>query len=64
MTPIKEGSTWGDGGSQRKFTVIRRIELDGNIWIHYRNEQGAEFSCYEESFIQRFRENTNEHRNH
>lgn len=64
MTPVKEGSIWGDGGSQRKFTVIRRLELDGNTWIHYRNDQGTEFSCYEESFKQRFRENTNEHRNH
>jgi hypothetical protein len=61
---VKEGSIWGDGSSQHRFTVIRRVEIEGNIWIHYRNEQGTEFSCYEQSFKQRFRENTNEYKPH
>jgi hypothetical protein len=61
---VKEGSIWGDGSSQQRFTVIRRVEIEGNIWIHYRNEQGTEFSCYEQSFKQRFRENTNEYKSY
>lgn len=58
---VKVGSNWGsDTGTI--FTVLHRIELDGKIWIHYRNQQGKEFSCYEEAFLIRFREHANEKR--
>jgi hypothetical protein len=36
--------------------------LDGNTWVHYRNQQGEEFSCFEEAFILRFREDANDKR--
>lgn len=58
---VREGSNW-DGGDGRVFTVIHRIELDGKVWVHYRNQNGDEFSCYEEAFLARFRENANEKR--
>ena len=62
MTPVKLGSVWVDTTAHRQFVVISRTEIDGNVWIHYRNNQGKEFSCYEESFKQRFRENANEYK--
>jgi hypothetical protein len=41
--------------------VIHVIELDDHIWIHYikdnaPEESTREYSCYEESFLSRFRE--------
>lgn len=55
MQTIKVGSNWS-GSDREVFTVIHRIELNGHIWIHYRNQQGQEFSCYEEAFLSRFQE--------
>jgi hypothetical protein len=55
---IKEGTRWS-GGDEKIFRVKKRIELDGNIWIHYileNKEDIKEFSCYEESFLSRFRQ--------
>jgi hypothetical protein len=34
--------------------------IDGHTWVHYRNQQAEEFSCYEEAFLLRFRENAND----
>lgn len=59
---IKQGSTWLDVAEHRTFVVINQVTIDDKIWVHYRNEYGTEFSCYEESFRQRFRENTNDYR--
>ena len=53
---IKEGSRW-DGG-EKIFVVIHLVEQDGHTWVHYREAKGPEpreYSCYLESFIQRFR---------
>ena len=58
---VKEGSNW-DGGNGKIFTVLHRVELEGKVWIHYRNQDGDEFSCYEDAFLIRFRENANEKR--
>ena len=58
---VKEGSNW-DGGNGKIFTVIHRIELEGKMWIHYRDQKGEEYSCYEEAFLARFRETVNEKR--
>lgn len=55
---IKLNSCWCDREG-KKFTVLQTAILNDNIWIQYRNEQGREFSCYEESFISRFTENLN-----
>jgi hypothetical protein len=56
---IKEGTCWtGLGG--KVFLVLKKIELDGHTWIHYRDyrhnieDQVREYSCYEESFLERF----------
>ncbi len=53
---VKEGTRWW-GADGKKFHVIHRIELEGNIWIHYISEDKEnpkEYSCYEESFLSRF----------
>ena len=61
MTTVKEGSLWG--GSDKKFRVISVTEVDGHTWVHYRDElkgfdqsDAKEYSCYIESFEQRFRQ--------
>jgi hypothetical protein len=54
----KDGSTWS-GTDGKKFRVLHTMELEGNIWVHYCSEgkePPQEFSCYVESFLQRFRE--------
>lgn len=61
MQIVSPSSNWYDGSGQT-FTVLHRVVLDGKTWIHYRNQQGQEFSCYEEAFLLRFRENANDKR--
>ena len=57
MTPIKEGTIWW-GSSGKRFVVINEVTTeDGQVWIYYRDELGnpaREYSCYKESFLQRF----------
>jgi len=58
---IKEGSIWES--VDKKFRVISVTEVEGNTWVHYREELGwkvptkdcKEYSCYLESFVARFR---------
>jgi hypothetical protein len=50
---VKPGSKW-TGSGREEFVVLSRVELDGNIWVHYRNNRGQEFSCYEDAFKSRF----------
>ncbi len=57
---IKEGTLWS--GGDKKFRVLGVVVAEGNTWVHYRDElkgfdqsQSREYSCYEESFVQRFR---------
>jgi len=57
---IKVGSKWV-GNENNIFRVIHVIELDDHTWIHYMKdnapeESTREYSCYEESFLSRFRE--------
>ena len=58
---VKEGSKWvSNSGSNDRFHVIHVIELQGHTWIHYIKENAPEdstreYSCYEESFLSRFR---------
>lgn len=57
---IKDGTIWE--GNDKKFVVLHTIELEGHTWVHYR-EHGVskpvleckEYSCYQESFVSRFR---------
>ena len=56
---IEEGTCWA-GSSGKVFLVLKRIELEGRVWIHYRDhlskeeDEVKEYSCYEESFLERF----------
>jgi hypothetical protein len=57
---IKVGSKWV-GNENNIFRVIHVIELDDHTWIHYIKDNAPEdlnreYSCYEESFLSRFRE--------
>ena len=58
---IKQGSRWWAG--DKKFVVLHVLEQDGHTWVHYRDELPAnrfstdgckEYSCFQESFLQRF----------
>lgn len=54
MAKIKIGSMWQ--GNEKKFKVIALKEQDNKTWVHYKNTQDQkEYSCYLESFLQRFR---------
>jgi hypothetical protein len=59
MKLVKEGSRWWSGG-EKKFLVLAVIERDGHTWVHYRDDhvqqENREYSCYLESFLQRFTE--------
>lgn len=57
---VKPGQIWID--SQRnEFTVLHVLSDEaGHVWIHYRDTQAQEYSCYEESFINRFNITVNE----
>jgi len=57
---VKVGSKWV-GNENNTFRVIQVIELEGHTWVHYIKENAPEelnreYSCYEESFLSRFRE--------
>jgi hypothetical protein len=55
---VKQGSKWwAENG--KTFQVINVIEVDNHTWVYYRdlkkvNEEYKEYSCYIESFLQRF----------
>jgi len=57
---IRQGSKW-EGNDRDIFRVIHVIEIDDHTWVHYIKENAPEdnnreYSCYEESFLSRFRE--------
>ena len=59
----KDGSKWtGTSGGSEVFHVLHTIEIEGHTWVHYIKEtkketnEAREYSCYVESFLQRFRE--------
>lgn len=53
MNIPKEGSRWAS--ITETFIVLHTIELNGHMWIHYRLESSdREYSCYVESFLERF----------
>jgi len=61
MQKVKQGSNWSNSTGVR-FTVLHTVVIDGHTWVHYRNQQAEEFSCYEEAFLLRFREDANDKR--
>jgi len=61
---VKVGSKWM-GNDNNRFRVIHVIELEGHTWIHYIKENALEdnnreYSCYEESFLSRYRQVPND----
>lgn len=59
---VKAGTLWW-AGNNNKFRVISVTEQEGRTWVHYRNEPKSlndkkltEYSCYVESFVERFRQ--------
>lgn len=55
MTVIKGSKWWAGQGEQ--FVVLDVITIEGYTWVHYRNDgknPTTEYSCYLESFLQRF----------
>ena len=55
ITP-KDGSKWG-GNNGDVFYVIRTLWLDDHTWVHYKSlKNGIEYSCYVESFLERYTE--------
>ena len=56
ITLPKEGSKWV-GAERSVFYVMHTIEIEGHIWVHYKKaDHEREYSCYLESFLQRFSE--------
>lgn len=61
---VTAGSLWAS--TDKFFRVLSVTEIDGNTWVHYREDRGIkvpviecrEHSCYLESFVQRFRPQT------
>jgi hypothetical protein len=56
---IKQGSKWVSNGDYI-FRVIDVVEIEDHTWVHYIKENAPEdnnreYSCYEESFLSRFR---------
>jgi hypothetical protein len=54
----KNGSRWVSQNGFIIFRVLHTIEIDGHTWIHYRDDNNGdkEYSCYVESFLERFTE--------
>jgi hypothetical protein len=55
---VKQGSRWTDN-TGKVFHVIAVVEVAEHTWVHYlleAVENSREYSCYIESFLQRFRE--------
>jgi len=55
---VKEGTKWSSTDG-KEFLVMHVIEQDGHTWVHYREnrrDEPREYSCYEESFLLRFRQ--------
>ena len=54
---VTPGSRWMS--TDRKiFHVITVVEVDGHTWVHYAQDntnESKEFSCYVESFLERFK---------
>lgn len=54
---IKEGSSWHGANDRTEFTVLHTVDdEEGHTWVHYRDNRPnpKEYSCYKESFLQRF----------
>jgi len=59
MQTIKVGSKWHSTGFEF-FWVIAVIDVEGETWVHYKDQSAREYSCLAGSFLHRFREHTNQ----
>ena len=60
MKTPKDGSKW-TGAAGERFHVLHTIKIEDKTWVHYIKENAKEretreYSCYLESFLERFRE--------
>jgi len=59
MSNITPGSIWS-AVNGIEFRVLSVVNVNGQEWVHYISvDTGLEFSCWTESFVNRFREDTN-----
>ncbi len=64
MTKPETGSLWQSSHSEH-FRVIDVVDLEGHTWVHYCRASESrieEYSCYVESFLERFTEIKNDSR--
>lgn len=63
---VVEGTVWQGTTREDRFQVIHVIvDSEGHEWVHYRKifpDHCQEYSCWTESFLQRFSEVRNESR--
>lgn len=60
MSSVEPGSIWES--TDKRFRVLSVTDIDGQMWVHYREDLGIkvpaiqcrEYSCFLESFVQRF----------
>ncbi len=56
---VKKDSIWKDS-EENSFNVTKVLKVKGETWVHYFSEKNnKEYSCCEESFVQRFFEFNN-----
>ena len=59
---VKPGSRW-TSSDHKHFVVLHEVEVDGHVWVHYREEtargEPREYSCYQDSFLLRFTPHVN-----
>jgi hypothetical protein len=57
MKAVTVGSRW-EASPGKKFIVLDIITIEGYTWVHYRDDNNTEapreYSCYLDSFLQRF----------
>jgi hypothetical protein len=58
MQTIKVGSKW-HSSSYQYFWVIAVVDVEGETWVHYKDQKTREYSCLAESFLHRFTEQVN-----
>lgn len=64
ISHLKPGARWSSTNG-KQFCIMSVVEVDGHTWVHYREdcpvqEECREFSCYAESFVERFTPNVNQ----
>jgi hypothetical protein len=59
MQTIKAGSKW-HSTSYDFFWVIDVVEVEGAVWVHYKDQSAREYSCLADSFLHRFRQQVNQ----